>query len=102
MRAQKDPWFAEYLLRIGDGSEKVNNEGDVELPKELCVSYSGQDHDLDALIDFVFPDLEDNKLDSSYITSMVILSTKNNCVDKINMKMISKFNGEERESVSQF
>jgi hypothetical protein len=47
----------------------------------------------------VFPDLEDNKLDSSYITSMVILSTKNNCVDKINMKMISKFNGEERERV---
>jgi ATP-dependent DNA helicase PIF1 len=54
MRAQKDPWFAEYLLRIGDGSEKVNNEGDVKLPKELCVSYTGQDHDLDALIDSRF------------------------------------------------
>jgi ATP-dependent DNA helicase PIF1 len=96
MRAQKDPWFAEYLLRISDGSEKVNSEGDVELPKELCVSYTGQDHDLDALIDFVFPDLEDNKSYSSYITSSAILSTKNDCVDKINMKMTSKFSGKER------
>lgn len=95
MRAQNDPWFAEYLLRIGGGSEEVNNEGDVELPKGLCVPYTRQDQDLDDLIDFVFPDLEDNKSDSSYVTSRAILSTKNDCVDKINMKMINNFNGDE-------
>ena len=32
MRAQSDPGFAEYLLRIGCGTEEVNGDGDVRLP----------------------------------------------------------------------
>jgi ATP-dependent DNA helicase PIF1 len=35
MRAKSDPWFAEYLLRVGGGTEQVNNDGDVRLPDEL-------------------------------------------------------------------
>jgi ATP-dependent DNA helicase PIF1 len=31
MRAQSDPWFADYLLRIGGGIEEVNSDGDVRL-----------------------------------------------------------------------
>jgi ATP-dependent DNA helicase PIF1 len=31
MRAQSDPWFADYLLRIGGGTEEVNNDGNVRL-----------------------------------------------------------------------
>ncbi|KAL5648095.1 hypothetical protein ACJX0J_042450, partial [Zea mays] len=34
MRAQSDPWFAEYLLRVGGGTEEANNDGDVRLPDE--------------------------------------------------------------------
>eukprot|EP00267_Zea_mays_P047695 XP_020400180.1 uncharacterized protein LOC109942520 [Zea mays] len=34
MRAQSDPWFAEYLLRVGGGTEEANNDGDVCLPDE--------------------------------------------------------------------
>ncbi|RCV43190.1 hypothetical protein SETIT_9G275200v2 [Setaria italica] len=41
MRAQSDPWFAEYLLRIGGGTEEVNGDGDVCLPDDICVPYSG-------------------------------------------------------------
>jgi ATP-dependent DNA helicase PIF1 len=29
MRAQKDPEFADFLLRISGGTEEVNNEGEV-------------------------------------------------------------------------
>jgi hypothetical protein len=29
MRAQSDRWFANYLLRIGNGTEEVNEDGDV-------------------------------------------------------------------------
>eukprot|EP00267_Zea_mays_P024246 XP_008650741.1 uncharacterized protein LOC103631661 [Zea mays] len=35
MRAQSDPWFAEYLLRVGGGTEVANNDGDVRLPDEV-------------------------------------------------------------------
>jgi ATP-dependent DNA helicase PIF1 len=37
MRAHIDPWFGEYLLRIGDGKEEANGDGDVRLPYEICV-----------------------------------------------------------------
>ena len=39
--------------------------------------------------------LDDNMPDPNYITSRAILSTRNDCVDKINMKMIDRFRGEE-------
>uniref|UniRef100_A0A453JKH8 ATP-dependent DNA helicase n=1 Tax=Aegilops tauschii subsp. strangulata TaxID=200361 RepID=A0A453JKH8_AEGTS len=29
MRAHSDPWFAEYLLHIGDGKEETNRDGEV-------------------------------------------------------------------------
>jgi ATP-dependent DNA helicase PIF1 len=96
MRAQKDPNFANFLLRIGGGTEEVNNDGEVFLPWGLCIPYTGDDKDLNALIDWVFPKLDKNKVDSNYITSRAILSTKNDCVDRIIMKMINKFEGDER------
>ncbi|XP_062232985.1 uncharacterized protein LOC133930365 [Phragmites australis] len=95
MRAQSDPWFAKYLLRIGGGTEEANGDGDVRLPDEICVPYTGEDTNLDKLIDYVFPRLDDNMSDPNYITSRAILSTRNDCVDRINMKMISRFRGDE-------
>ncbi|XP_062206556.1 ATP-dependent DNA helicase PIF1-like [Phragmites australis] len=95
MRAQSDPWFAEYLLRIGGGTEVAYGDGDVRLPDEICVSYTWEDTDLDKLIDNVFPMLDDNMSDPNYITSRAILSTRNDCVDNINMKMIGRFRGDE-------
>jgi ATP-dependent DNA helicase PIF1 len=96
MRAQKDTEFANFLLRIGGGTEKVNNEGEMLLLESLCIPYTGDDKDLDSLIDWVFSKLDNNKADSNYITSRTILSSKNDCVDRFNMKMINKFQGDER------
>jgi ATP-dependent DNA helicase PIF1 len=69
MRAKNDPWFAEYLLRVGGGTEVTISDGGICLPDEVCVPYSGSDSDLDNLIDFVFPNLNKNMSDSTYITS---------------------------------
>ncbi|AQK89036.1 hypothetical protein ZEAMMB73_Zm00001d039205 [Zea mays] len=77
MRAQSDPWFAEYLLRVGGGTEVANNDGDVRLPDEVCVPYTGNDRDLDRLIDDIYPNLNENMSNTSYITSRAILSTRN-------------------------
>ncbi|PWZ57979.1 ATP-dependent DNA helicase PIF1 [Zea mays] len=94
MRTKNDPWFAEYLLRVGGGTEVTNSDGDIRLPDEVCVPYSGSDSDLDNLIDLVFPNLNENMSDSTYITSRAILSTRNDWVDMINAKMIDRFQGE--------
>ncbi|XP_039776671.1 ATP-dependent DNA helicase PIF1-like [Panicum virgatum] len=97
MRAQSDPWFADYLLRIGGGMEEVNSDGEVKLPDEICVPYSGKASDLDTLINSIYPNLNENMLNKDYITSRAILSTRNDWVDKINMKMIGTFQGGEME-----
>ncbi|WVZ97012.1 hypothetical protein U9M48_042579 [Paspalum notatum var. saurae] len=39
MRAQSDPWFAEYLLRIGGGTEETNSDSEIRLPDDVCVPY---------------------------------------------------------------
>jgi ATP-dependent DNA helicase PIF1 len=95
MRAKNDPWFAKYLLRVGGGTEDTNSDDDIRLPDKVCVPYSGSGSDLDNLIDFIFPNLNKNMSDSTYITSRVILSTRNDWVDMINVQMIDRFQGED-------
>jgi hypothetical protein len=95
MRAQSHPWFAEYLLRVGDGSEESNGDSDIRLPEEICVPHTGEDGDLDTLIDCIFLRLNENMTKRKYITSRAIFSTRNDCVDMINMRMISHFQGDE-------
>jgi len=96
MRAQSDPWFADYLLRIGGGTEEVNGDGNVRIPDEICVPYFGDaEKDLYTLIDIIFLDLNANMADKDYITTRAILSTRNDWVDMINMKMIDMFQDSE-------
>ena len=98
MRASGDPWFADYLLRIGDGTEEVNCDGEVHLPDEICVPYTGSgSDDLNTLIESIFPNLNENMANRDYITSRAILSTHNDWVDRINMKMIDSFQGDKME-----
>jgi ATP-dependent DNA helicase PIF1 len=51
MRGQKDPEFADFLLRISGGTEEVNDEDEVLLPESLCTIYTCDEKDLDSLID---------------------------------------------------
>ncbi|XP_012704505.1 uncharacterized protein LOC105915159 [Setaria italica] len=94
MRVQSDLWFVEYLLCIGGGAEEVNGDGDVCLPDDICVPYfEDSKKDLDRLIECIFPNLNANMTNKDYITSRAILSTRNDWVDNINMKMIGMFQG---------
>ncbi|XP_047072869.1 ATP-dependent DNA helicase PIF1-like [Lolium rigidum] len=93
MRARNDPWFAEYLLHIGNGTEKTNEGGEILLPTSICVP--NNHNGLDKLIDHIYRTPGSSLEDPKYITSRAILATKNDCVDKINLKMIDRFQGEE-------
>ncbi|XP_044354850.1 uncharacterized protein [Triticum aestivum] len=96
MRAQSDPWFADYLLPVGNGTKDTMDDGYIRLPDEICVPYTGVASDIDKLIESVFPmPLDENLLDPNYIASRAILSTRNEYIDKINMRMIERFPGEE-------
>ncbi|XP_020177709.3 uncharacterized protein [Aegilops tauschii subsp. strangulata] len=95
MRAHNDMWFADYLLRVGNGTEEADDQGNILLPDDICLPSTGEVDDLEKLIDHVFPSLDDNMSDSNYMTSRAILSTRNDNVDKINIRMIERFHGDE-------
>src|SRR6266540_4084195 len=96
MRVHNDRWFTDYLLRVGNGTEEADEEGNICLPEDICVPSTGEDGDLEKLIEHVFPALDDNMADPNYMTSRAILSTKNDTVDTINKRMIECFRGEEK------
>ncbi|KAK9059208.1 hypothetical protein SSX86_021827 [Deinandra increscens subsp. villosa] len=69
MRALTDPWFSDFLLRVGDGTEETIEGSFIRIPDDMTIDY---------------------------IISRAILSTKNENVDEINDQMIDMFQGEEK------
>ncbi|XP_027166646.1 ATP-dependent DNA helicase PIF1-like [Coffea eugenioides] len=56
MRAKSDPNFTEYLLRIGNGTEPVIYDENVEIPAKMLIRYTIEEESLTALINTVYPD----------------------------------------------
>ncbi|KAK1680955.1 hypothetical protein QYE76_041803 [Lolium multiflorum] len=96
MRAQADPWFSEYLLRIGNGTEDTIGDDYVRLPDDIVINYTEDGKAINKLIEDVFPSLHANATSREYMSTRAILSTKNEHVDNLNDKMISRFPGEEK------
>ena len=95
MRALLDPYFSEYLLRVGDGTEE-SLEGDlIHIPEELVIPYTTEGESKQRLIESIFPSLQLNGGLSEYIISRAILSTRNEYVDELNQQMIDIFSGDE-------
>ncbi|KAJ9561616.1 hypothetical protein OSB04_006776, partial [Centaurea solstitialis] len=96
MRARTDPWFADFLLRVGDGVEEATEESFIRIPDDIAIAYTDKDKSKNDLIDAIFPSLEINGADTDYIISRAILSTKNENVDEINDQLIDRFCGDEK------
>jgi hypothetical protein len=92
MRAQSDPWFLDYLLRIGNGTKDMFAGDYVHLPKDIVIEYKDE-HSIDCLIDCVFPDLDNNACSTQYMRERGILCMKNDYADEINARMIDRFPG---------
>ena len=76
MRAKTDPSFYEYLMRIGNGTEKTNTDDKIEIPTSFIVPYITEEESLDLLFDIIYLNLHTSFHDSSFLTSRVILTTK--------------------------
>ena len=96
MRARTDPWFSDFLLRVGDGVEGTEDGSLIRIPDDMVIPYNDNSKSLDALIDAIFPALDVNMSRSNYIISRAILSTKNDNVDEINDVLIGRFHGQEK------
>ncbi|XP_076929372.1 uncharacterized protein LOC143593706 [Bidens hawaiensis] len=96
MRALNDPWFSEYLLRVGDGKEPCVDGTFIRIPQNMSIPFTTQEASIKELVNTLFPDLQANARSTEYMTSRAILTTKNEDVDRINDHMIDIYEGEEQ------
>ncbi|XP_027096024.2 uncharacterized protein [Coffea arabica] len=100
MRARLDPSFTDYLLRVGNGTEKIQDDSYIKIPSSILLENSEADYALDNLINLVYPNTMTGSSDANTPINQVILSTKNNSVDEVYDIVISKFPGEAVEYLS--
>ncbi|KAG8386163.1 hypothetical protein BUALT_Bualt03G0120500 [Buddleja alternifolia] len=95
MRAKSDPFFSQFLLRVGNGTEPTDEEGNINIPGDMVIKCDENDEDgsEQRLIDTIFPNLEYNAQSSTYMTNRAILASKNDYVDKLNERIIQSFPG---------
>ncbi|KAK9274843.1 hypothetical protein L1049_022097 [Liquidambar formosana] len=96
MRARADPNFSDFLLRVGNGDEPVDNDDMICLPDEVVIKYENDEIFESNLLQSIFPDLERNATSSEYLTTHAILAITNEHVDNLNEKLITMFLGEAR------
>lgn len=58
MRAQSDPWFSEFLLRVGDGVEEKVDGNYIRIPDDMIIPYTDERESMERLIEAIFPSLE--------------------------------------------
>ncbi|KAG5568702.1 hypothetical protein H5410_064282 [Solanum commersonii] len=75
MRARIDPTFCEYLLKIGEGKETVNDFSKIEIPQSFLIPFINEKESLDILFKAIHPNLNMVIEDISFITFHVILPT---------------------------
>ena len=49
MRAMLDPAFSQFLLRIGEGKELVDANGEITLPPDIVIPYYDKEQSLNRL-----------------------------------------------------
>nr|XP_043639136.1 ATP-dependent DNA helicase PIF1-like [Erigeron canadensis] len=96
MRARTDPWFSDFLLRVGDGEEDVIDGNFIRIPDDMTIPYNAESGSKEDLISSIFPSMEVNGNSSEYIIFRAILSTKNENVEEINEELIDRFIGQEQ------
>uniref|UniRef100_A0A2C9UQ53 ATP-dependent DNA helicase n=1 Tax=Manihot esculenta TaxID=3983 RepID=A0A2C9UQ53_MANES len=79
---------------VGNGEELEIKEGNIRIPEEMVAKYENENSCEEALIDAVYPSLEENARLAQYMTNRAILATKNEYVNSFNEKMINIFPSE--------
>jgi hypothetical protein len=84
--------FADWLLPIGDGTDTTTDVlQTIVLPDSVCLD---EGCNLDALVDWVYPDLAANCHNAKWISRRAILTPLNETVNELNAKLGERFPGE--------
>ena len=87
--------YGTWLFNLVGGKLSHDNENMIELSYELCLPPS-----LSVLIDWVFPDLAINAVDSQWMSDRANLAPLNSAIDEINELVTALFPGKEHRLLS--
>ncbi|XP_071902531.1 uncharacterized protein [Coffea arabica] len=93
MRALSDPSFSQFLLRVGEGLELMDEDNQICLPSNIVVPFVNAETSLNRLLHCVFPDLNACWNDPYKLINRCILTPKNASVDDLNGVLINRFPG---------
>ncbi|XP_019246007.1 PREDICTED: uncharacterized protein LOC109225707 isoform X1 [Nicotiana attenuata] len=91
MRAKTDPAFCDYLMRIGNGQERVNTNNKIELPDSMIIPFTTEEESLDHLFAVTFSNVHTCSSNPFLADARIVLTTKNDFVNEINDILIAKF-----------
>ncbi|XP_027120568.1 uncharacterized protein [Coffea arabica] len=94
MRALSDPSFSQFLLRVGEGLEPMDEDNQICLPSNIVVPFVNAETSLNRLLHCVFPDLNACWNDPYKLINRCILTPKNASVDDLNEVLINRFPGQ--------
>ncbi|XP_021729317.1 uncharacterized protein LOC110696333 [Chenopodium quinoa] len=89
--------FADWIIKVGEGvvvGVPITEEGEpnwIEIPRDFLIA--NDEHGLQNLINFVYPNLPSNYTDWEYLKDRGILAPTNNDVDELNSKILSMLPG---------
>ncbi|GAA0183019.1 DNA helicase [Lithospermum erythrorhizon] len=90
----------EYLIKIRNGNEPVNDLGQVDIPIPMVIPFTTFAESLEQLVSHVYPYLNCLRLRPFDMMCRAILSPKNEFVDDINSMLIDRMPGESATYVS--
>ena len=89
--------FDKWLLSLGDGTAQVvDGEDSIELPEDLCTLID-KDDEKKSMTEFcseIFPSLDRNIGDETWLEGRAVLAPTNREVDKINQLMVDQMSGQ--------
>lgn len=92
--------FVKWLLKVGDGknqNDQLSNSTDsFDIPRDLFIA----PYTIEALLNFVYPDIVHSYMEMDYFQSKCVLAPKNEDVDKINRCLLNKLPGESASFLS--
>ncbi|KAI3934424.1 hypothetical protein MKW98_002931, partial [Papaver atlanticum] len=91
--------FAKWILDVGNGKvSSISLDGSedrdwIQIPSDLLIDY--RENHIQTIIDTMYPDFINKRLEKEYLAERSILAPTNECVHKINSHMLSSVPGKE-------
>ncbi|KAL5562048.1 hypothetical protein UlMin_031795 [Ulmus minor] len=76
MTARFDQRFSNFLLRIRDGEEQIDDDNNITLPDNIIIPYKVDTTSLEKMIKIVFPNIHNYPNNTHFMVNRAILTPK--------------------------